>query len=118
VSSYTVREERYLQGGLHYQPHQFKGESMTTVAAQHILIKDEDKVSELTGFITPENFTKMAEQHSTCNSAKRGGHLGFFGRGQMLPEFEQACFSAPLNEVVGPVKTQCGWHFILVNTRN
>ena len=81
---------------------------MTTVAAQHILIKEENKVSEIGSQLTPTNFTQMAELHSTCSSAQRGGHL----------EFEQACFSAPINEVVGPVKTQCGWHFILVNTRN
>ena len=91
---------------------------MTTVAAQHILIKEENKVNEIGSQLTPENFAEMAGRHSTCNSKQRGGHLGFFGRGAMLPEFEQACFSAPINEVVGPVKTQCGWHFILVNTRN
>ena len=85
--------------------------------AQHILIKSEDKISEVQENLTIENFTDMAKEYSCCNSGSRGGSLGSFGPGQMVKEFDQVIWSAPLNEIQGPVKTQFGWHFILINER-
>ena len=90
---------------------------MRQAAAQHILVRTEAEASDLKDKITVDNFTEMAKQHSDCNSAQRGGHLGFFGPGQMLPEFDKAVWEAPVNEVVGPVQTQCGYHYILVNSK-
>jgi peptidyl-prolyl cis-trans isomerase C len=85
--------------------------------AQHILVRTEEESSNLKDKITVENFTEMAKQHSDCNSAQRGGHLQPFGPGAMLPEFDQAVWKAPIKEIVGPVKTVCGYHYILVNER-
>jgi peptidyl-prolyl cis-trans isomerase C len=46
-----------------------------------------------------------------------GGELGTFGRGQMVPEFDQVVFSAPVGVVQGPVKTQFGYHLVEVTAR-
>lgn len=62
-----------------------------------------------------DKFHRLAKRHSKCPSGQQaGGDLGFFGRGQMVPEFEQAAFGATVGKVVGPIKTQFGWHLIQV----
>tara|TARA_X000001316_G_C920189_1_gene34339 strand:- start:1093 stop:1368 length:276 start_codon:yes stop_codon:yes gene_type:complete len=90
---------------------------MKQASAQHILVRTEAEATDLKDKITVENFTEMAKQHSDCNSAQRGGHLGFFGPGQMLPEFDKAVWESKVGQVVGPVQTQCGYHYILVNSK-
>lgn len=58
------------------------------------------------------DFAAIAKEKSDGPSAKTGGDLGFFGRKQMVPEFEQAAFALKKGEVSEPVKTQFGWHLI------
>ncbi|MDA3839187.1 MAG: peptidylprolyl isomerase [Candidatus Delongbacteria bacterium] len=59
-------------------------------------------------------FENVAKNYSEDGSAEKGGDLGFFGKGQMVPEFEEAAFNAEVGEIVGPVKTQYGYHIIKV----
>lgn len=67
----------------------------------------------------PSLFASMAEQHSSCPSGKQGGNLGRFGRGQMVPEFEQAVFSTDAGQITPHlVQTQFGYHIIQVNQRH
>jgi peptidyl-prolyl cis-trans isomerase C len=63
------------------------------------------------------DFAALAREYSNCPSGGRGGDLGSFARGQMVPEFDSVVFSAPLNQVQGPVKTQFGYHLIEVMSR-
>ena len=63
-------------------------------------------------------FADLAREHSADSSAANGGALGWFGPGQMVAEFEQAAFSAPVGQPVGPVRTVFGWHLILVEARD
>jgi len=65
------------------------------------------------------DFATLAKQNSgDPQSAAKGGDLGWFGRGQMVPEFESAAFSAPLNQVSDPIRTpQYGYHIIKVLER-
>jgi len=62
------------------------------------------------------DFAELARQHSDDPGSKdNGGDLGWFGRGQMVPEFEQAVFGAKPGEIVGPIKSQYGYHLIRVD---
>jgi peptidyl-prolyl cis-trans isomerase C len=97
---------------------QFMGDE--TVNASHILVADEETAKNLleqinSGAIT---FEDAAKQNSTCPSGQEGGCLGDFGRGQMVPEFDQACFSMEVGELRGPIQTQFGYHLIKLNSKN
>ena len=65
-----------------------------------------------------ENFAELATAHSDCPSKARGGDLGDFGRGQMVPEFEKAAFSQEIGAVGEMVETQFGYHIIQVTEKN
>lgn len=62
-----------------------------------------------------KSFEEIAKAKSLCPSGKKGGSLGWFGRNQMVKEFESAAFSLKKGEISRPVKTQFGWHIIKVN---
>lgn len=99
-------------------PDKFRGEE--TVNASHILVDTEEKAAELLAAITAGEITfeDAARDNSTCPSSAEGGNLGDFGRGQMVPEFDTACFEMEIGEVRGPVKTQFGYHLIRLNAKN
>jgi len=85
------------------------------VRAAHILVKGEPKAKELMEKLKKgESFDKLAMENSECPSKKRGGDLGWFTRGKMVREFENAAFAGEKGALVGPVKTQFGWHIIKV----
>ncbi len=64
-----------------------------------------------------EGFDKLAKEHSDCPSGARGGDLGNFSRGQMVPEFEKAAFTQKVGTVGEVVKTSFGYHLIMVTAR-
>ncbi len=83
------------------------------IRALHILVKTEQEAKDILNEIkNGANFQKMAELKSTCPSGKKGGDLGWFGRGMMVREFEKAAFILNKGEMSGPVKTEFGWHII------
>ncbi len=96
------------------------------VQAQHILIKTkpEDAASETAALAkindikiksAKSDFAQLAKEYSEDEGSKvKGGDLGFFGRGQMVPPFEEAAFSAKVGDIVGPVKSNFGYHLIKV----
>ena len=90
-----------------------------TVSAKHILVAEEEKCNEILAAITNGSvtFEDAAKEYSSCPSNAQGGSLGEFGRGQMVPEFDQAAFAAEVGVVVGPVKTQFGYHLIKVEEK-
>jgi peptidyl-prolyl cis-trans isomerase C len=65
-----------------------------------------------------EDFAEIAKQYSNCPSGQDGGALGEFGPGMMVPEFDKVVFSAPINQVQGPVQTQFGFHLLEVTSRS
>lgn len=92
---------------------------MVQAAASHILVSTEEKAQELkTAIEGGADFSQLAQENSSCPSSRQGGELGTFGRGQMVAEFDEVVFSAPVGVVQGPVKTQFGYHLVLVTERN
>jgi peptidyl-prolyl cis-trans isomerase C len=88
----------------------------TQVRAFHILVKSEGEAQKIMKRLNDgEEFAKVARRFSSCPSGKNGGDLGWFGKGQMVPEFEQAAFAADVGKVIGPIKTQFGYHVIKIS---
>ncbi|MET0314980.1 MAG: peptidylprolyl isomerase [Hansschlegelia sp.] len=89
------------------------------VHARHILVKTEDEAKKVEERLAKgEDFAKVANEVSIDpGSAKRGGDLGFFGHGQMVPAFEEVAFKLEPNKVSEPVKTQFGFHVIKVDEK-
>ena len=91
---------------------------MTTASARRILVNSEDKCQQLKDEIeSGADFAELAKQHSSCPSGAQGGDLGEFGPGMMVKEFDEVVFSAEVNKVQGPVKTQFGYHLLEVTSR-
>ncbi len=85
------------------------------VHAKHILVKTEEEANVILYDLKDgKDFDAIAKEKSTCPSGKKGGDLGWFGRNQMVKEFETAAFSLKPGELSKPVKTQFGWHIIKV----
>jgi peptidyl-prolyl cis-trans isomerase C len=89
------------------------------VQARHILVDSEDKAKELADKIAKgEDFAKLAKENSKDPGSKEdGGMLGFFGRGQMVPQFEEAAYRLKKGEVSAPIKSQFGYHLIKLEDR-
>ena len=86
------------------------------VNASHILVKTEQEAKVALYDVTHgKSFEEVAEEISICPSGKKGGNLGWFGHGQMVKEFENVCFKAKKGDIIGPVKTQFGYHIIKIN---
>jgi len=89
------------------------------VAARHILVDSEEKAKELRAKIEGgADFAEVAKESSNDTGSKEnGGLLGYFGKGQMVPEFEAAAFKLKKGEMSEPVKTNFGWHIIKLEDR-
>jgi len=91
---------------------------MATATARHILVDSEEQCQSLKDEIEGgADFADLAKQNSSCPSAQKGGDLGEFGPGMMVAEFDAVVFSADVNSVQGPVKTQFGYHLLEVTSR-
>jgi peptidyl-prolyl cis-trans isomerase D len=102
----------------------------TYVRARHILLRlgeaaDDETTAQVRERIeairdsieSGADFAEMARRHSADGTASQGGDLGWFSSGRMVPEFEQAAFSAAPGDIVGPVRTDFGFHLIKVNRK-
>ena len=98
-----------------------------SVRASHILLgvdakasaeekkKARDKAEKLRKELAGgADFASLAKEHSTCPSSKQGGDLGYFGKGQMVPAFEQAAFALKPGSISDVVETQFGYHILKV----
>ena len=87
--------------------------------AQHILVDSEVIAETLKEeIIGGADFGDVAREHSQCPSSQKGGDLGSFGQGEMVPEFDEVVFSAKVGETHGPVQTQFGYHLIRITDRS
>ncbi|MFL2948899.1 MAG: peptidylprolyl isomerase [Candidatus Poseidoniaceae archaeon] len=87
--------------------------------ASHILVASKSEAVQMKDKIVKlKDFQKFARKKSTCPSSQKGGDLGWFRKGQMVPPFEEAVWANPLGTVSSPVKTQFGYHLIWVHERD
>lgn len=109
----TVTEED-IKAKYDENPAQFNGPE--TIGAKHILVESQDQANEIKSKLDSKelSFEEAAAQYSTCPSKEAGGDLGNFGKGMMVPEFEEAAFASEVGAVTEPVKTQFGYHIIQV----
>ena len=89
-----------------------------TVRAKHILVQTKEEAVEIKKLLdNGADFETLARQYSLCPSKDKGGDLGYFNRGQMVPEFENAAFDTPIGGISEPVQTRFGWHIIKVTRK-
>lgn len=93
---------------------------MTSASARHILVETEEECLKLKDLILEEgkDFSEIARNYSNCPSKEQGGDLGKFGPGMMVKEFDDVVFSAEINSLQGPIKTQFGYHLLEVLSRS
>ncbi|MDA3851642.1 MAG: peptidylprolyl isomerase [Spirochaetaceae bacterium] len=81
--------------------------------ASHILVKDRGLAQQLVKRCKQGvDFSALAREFSTCPSKSKGGDLGWFGPGKMVPRFEQACQRLSMGRISDVVQTQFGYHVI------
>jgi len=91
---------------------------VTRAAARHILVSTEKECLDIKQQIeNGADFADVARQHSKCPSGQKGGALGEFRRGQMVPEFDRVVFHEEVGKVHGPVKTEFGYHLVEITSR-
>lgn len=108
-----------------YEKNQDKFQEKASVHARHILVKDEkeaksiiDEMKSLKGDALKAKFIELAKAKSTGPSGPKGGDLGFFNKGQMVPEFSKAVWDLKVGDItMTPVKTQFGYHIIYLEEK-
>jgi peptidyl-prolyl cis-trans isomerase C len=112
----AVVTEDEVEGYYRENPDQFLEPAQTK--ASHILVKEESSAQDIKKALDDgASFEDQAKSHSTCPSSSKGGDLGYYPKGRMVPEFEVAANELEIGEVSEPVKTQFGYHLIKVQDR-
>ncbi|MHB8881976.1 MAG: peptidylprolyl isomerase [Thermodesulfovibrionales bacterium] len=111
VSDQEVRE--------YYDKHKEDFATTSQIKASHILVKTEEEAVKIAGRLKKgEKFEDIARKESIDKgSGKNGGDLGYFSKGQMVPEFEKAAATLKKGETSAPVKTNFGYHIIRVTDK-
>lgn len=117
LSEVTVTEEDAKK---YYEENKEMFKAKESISAKHILVDNEELCSEVKAKVDNNELTfeEAATQYSSCPSKEQGGSLGEFGRGMMVPEFENAAFELEIGVVSEPVQTQFGYHLIKVESKN
>ena len=116
LGTVTVSDE---EAESYFNDHKDTFKSGPSARASHILVDSKEQaeaiLEEINGGLS---FEEAASKYSSCPSRERGGDLGEFGKGQMVPEFENAVFNMKAGEVSAPIQTQFGYHIIKVASIN
>lgn len=117
LADITITDE---EANKYYEENKDAFSEPATVSAKHILVTTEEEASKIKEEITNGSLTfeEAAKKYSTCPSKEQGGNLGAFSKGMMVPEFEKASFEAEIGVLTEPVKTQFGYHLIIVDSKN
>lgn len=116
ISSVKVDEEDIAK---FYEDNKEMFKTEETITAKHILVNTLEECNNILNEIkSGMKFEKAAEKYSTCPSKNKGGALGTFGHGRMVPPFEKAAFNMNVGEISEPVKTQFGYHLIFIEDKS
>ncbi|NOD96610.1 peptidylprolyl isomerase [Ruegeria sp. HKCCD6228] len=111
-----VVTEEAIQAAYDARFNDFAGED--EFDASHILVESEEEAKALKAQLDDgADFAELARENSTGPSGPNGGALGWFGKGQMVPEFEEAVIALEKGQVSDPVQTQFGWHLVKLNDK-
>jgi parvulin-like peptidyl-prolyl isomerase len=117
VFNHVTRGVRFSEADArrYYDAHPEEWKEAAGRNAAHILVATEAEANRLRAEVTPENFAQLARENSIDGTAKDGGELGPVQKGQFVPPFEKAALALKDGEISQPVKTQFGWHIIMVD---
>jgi len=125
VQAYAAANKAQIEK--YYNDNKIEFTDEERVKARHILIKKDDKRPEaeaqrmavaLKPKLTPQNFAQLAGQNSDDPGSKaKGGDLGEFSRGRMVPEFENAVFALKEGQISEPIQTSFGYHIVYVEKK-
>ena len=102
----------------YYETHKEEFMTPLLLKASHILVKTEEEAKDIkTQLDLGSDFEELARTRSVDTTAKRGGDLGFFQKGQFVPEFEDKAFEMTKGQVSEPVKSRFGYHIIKLTDR-
>ncbi len=103
----------------HFKTNKAKFSAPEKTDTSHILVDTEEECKDIHNKIINDEITfeDAAKAHSKCPSKEKGGNLGSYPRGQMVPEYEAVAFSMKKDEISEPVKTQFGYHIIRLNEK-
>lgn len=102
----------------YYEEHGHEFLQEESIGASHILVESKEQADHVLGRLkNGEPFADVAKEVSSCPSKDAGGNLGQFGRGQMVPEFEDAAFALEEGQISEPVQTQFGYHIIKLDNK-
>lgn len=102
----------------YYEENKEEFKTPELITARHILVDSEDEANSIYKEIQDGlDFSKAAEKYSKCPSKAQGGSLGTFTKGQMVPEFEEVALKAEVDKITKAVKTQFGYHLIIVDNK-
>lgn len=130
VSDFLKTDKNIKEAQEYYDLHQSEFSTPEEVHATHILVNAKKgnpaeesaakaKIEKIKQEVTPENFAELAKKYSDDPGSKaKGGDLGWFGRGRMVPEFEKVAFSQEVGKISEPVQTNFGYHIILVKEKH
>lgn len=115
ISGISISEEEIRE---YYKNNEEAFVEPEQVSARHILVDSEKKAEEVIELIANGmTFEEAAGLFSSCPSKAQGGSLGYFSRGMMVPEFEKAAFELEVGKLSQPVKSQFGYHIIMVEDK-
>ena len=98
-----------------YEQYKEKFKTGEQIRASHILVKDDKTAQDVEAQLKKGgNFADLAKKYSTDSTKEKGGDLGWFDRGKMVPEFDKAAFALKDGETSGIVKSNFGYHIIKV----
>lgn len=102
----------------YYEAHQDEFVTPLRLRASHVLVNTEAEAKEIFQKLSAgADFAQLAAQYSKDPSREKGGDIGYFSKGQLIPEFESVCFNLEVGKISEIVKTQFGYHIIKLTER-